>query len=76
MDNTGRVVTGVAYRAPEIDPRLNFLPDNHPQKLLDRHWHAAAIKNNLPPTERVKFVRRVMGDVARFRQIPWAFGGA
>jgi hypothetical protein len=76
VDNTGRVVTGVAYRAPEIDPRLNFLPDNHPQKLLDRHWHAAAIKNNLPPTERVKFVRRVMGDVARFRQIPWAFGGA
>lgn len=72
----GKVMTGLAHRPAEIDPRLDMLPPNHPQKLANQHWHAAAIKGNLPPTEARKFRERFAGDVKRFRQLPWSFGNA
>lgn len=73
----GKVWTGIAYRPVEINPHLELLPANHPLKLQSQHWFAANTKCRLPPTEaRKNLEKTLIGDVLRYRQIPWSFGGA
>jgi hypothetical protein len=73
----GKVYTGLAYTPPELNPHLDLLPSNHPMVLQMKHWNAAAVKNNLPPTEMRKGLEKTLiADVKRFRYLPKSFGGA